>query len=221
MRSVAAFRTLVRVQWQQQRVELTLIALTAAITGPASLWVGHRFGASDLERLVNSSQVTGPMGALLAVVGGVLLATRPWMLDAQTKHTYALSLPLSRPHFAYLRAAAGLALCLVPAAAFLIGALLTVRVAPRVEWLRAFPVGLSARFLLATATAFAIGYAIQYGLGRRAARWLLIVGFTITAFELFGQMAVGTSLTEPLFRLLGAPLSPLGIFFGQWSLFDV
>lgn len=216
-----AFSALLYAQWKYQRAELALLAMLAAVIGPVAAWIAV---STDDQlpawSLLEIAPAIGAMGAFIAALTGLALAIRPYWLDARSNHTYAMALPIRRDRYGTMRVATGLALTLIPAMGFLIGMLVTTQAAPPSS-LRAFPVGLTLRFLLAAATAFAIGFGLQYGLGRRALRWFLIVALTIGAVEIFGQLTLHASLSAPLFELLAKPASPLAVFWDRWMLFDV
>jgi hypothetical protein len=218
------FATLLYVQWKQQRTELIALTLVCAALAPVSLW-------STIDRTTDSPQwlmgvigaasTMGPAAALIAAATGFLLAVRPYWLDARVRHTYPLALPLTRTAFALRRAGGGLVLAALPAAGLLIGALVASAALPDDARVRAFPVELAVRFLLAAATAFSAFFAVQYGLGNNARRRILLVAVTIVAFEIFGQLAFHTSLTEPTLEVLKGRFSPVRLFIDHWTLFNV
>jgi hypothetical protein len=120
-----------------------------------------------------------------------------------------------------MRAATGMALCLIPATGFLIGALVAAEVIPATQLLRKFPVALALRFLLALLTAFAVFFGLQYGLGERARRWVLIAFLTVLGVEVFGQFTLRTSVVVPTIEAFSGSFSPLRVFLDRWVLFDV
>jgi hypothetical protein len=215
------FRALLFVQWKHQRHELAFLALFGALIPPVTMWMALTGSPEPAARvLLDVAPGIGGFGAVFAASTGLALAIRPYWLDARSNHTYALALPLPRTRYGLLRAAAGATLILFPALGFLIGALLSIQVAPATS-LHAYPIGLAVRFVLAALAAFAIGFGIQYGLGRHAMRWTLITIATVAGVELFGQLTMRTSLTGPFFELLLREGSPLRIFWDRWMLFDV
>ena len=221
MNTTAMYKALLYAQWKHQRNELIVFTMAGAVLAPASLWQAHN-GYSDWNPMVllSTSMMIGMLGSTIAIATGFLLAVRPFVLDSRSQHTYALALPVPRATYALLRVAAGLTLTILPAMGFLIGALVAAQAIPPAMLLRAYPVGLSVRFLLAAMLAFALGFGVQYGLGRNAARWIVIAAITIAGVEIFGQMVFQVSLTAPFWELLGGSASPLGVF-GRWMLFDV
>ena len=224
MSNAAVFRTMLFVQWKLQRAELLGLTLVAALIPPIATWPGFEEGGNlvtALIRMVDAGTIIAPAGALLALSLGALLAMRPFILDARVRHTYALALPIPRSTYALMRAASGLTLALIPAAGFLIGALVAVEAIPDSAWVRKFPVALTLRFLLAITTAFAIFFGVQYGLGSRARRWVLIVALTVAGTEMVGQGLLRVSMIGPTIELLSGSFSPLRIFRDRWALFDV
>jgi hypothetical protein len=217
------FAALLYTQWKHQRHELIVFAIVGGLIAPACLWdvVGSRSGGNILG-LIGTAGLIGALGSVLAIATGLVLAIRPFVLDAQSKHTYPLALPVTRTHYTLLRVASGMTLVLLPTTGFLIGSLVAAQALPPSYLLvRAYPFGLALRFLLATITAFAIGFGVQYGFGRRAARIIVITAITVAGFEVLGQLVLHGSVTAPLWQLLLSNVSPFRVFFTRWMLFDV
>jgi hypothetical protein len=216
------YKALLAQQWKHQRVEITALAIGAAVTCPGCAWINN--GLDPQTRpwmLMDTGAPIAVIGSLAALFTGLLLAFRPFVLDNHTRHTYALALPVPRPRYALLRAAGGLTLALIPVAAFLIGAELAGQLAPPNGMIHAYPIQLTVRFLLATAFAFAFGFGVQYGLGRRATRWAMIVVFTLAGAEALGALSMHVSVTGPLWSLLAHDGSPLRVYLSEWTLFNV
>jgi hypothetical protein len=212
------------VQWKLQRTELAGLTLCAALIAPVALWPrmqGEFDRVGWLTGMIDTGSMIGPAGAWLAVILGALLAIRPFILDARSRHTYALALPVPRVVYAWMRAATGLTLCLLPAAGFLIGALIAAESIPDTMLVRKFPFQLSLRFLLALATAFSAVFAFQYGLGGKAKRWLVIVCVTVVGCELIAQLALHNTMIGGLAEFLTGSFSPVSLFRNRWVLFDV
>lgn len=222
MSTFAMYKALLSQQWKHQRVEITALAIAAAVACPGALWMNTSFTAEYRPwDLLNTAGKIALVGASASLVAGLLLAIRPYALDARVRHTYALALPVPRADYALLRAACGMTLVLVPTAAFGIGAIVAAATAPPAGLIRAFPVQLTLRFLLAGGFAYAIGFAVQYGLGRRLMRWFMIVGLTLIFCEALGQLTFHVSLTDPFWSLLWHQGSPMHVFFSEWTLFNV
>jgi hypothetical protein len=224
MTSLAVFRTMLFVQWKLQRTEILAVTLVAAVIAPVDVWARSGAGV-DTSRLMTGLMSSGSLirtaGALLAISIGALFALRPFLLDSRVQHAYTLALPLTRSRFALTRAATGMMLCLIPAVGFLIGTLVAAQALPDTLLVRKFPVALALRFLLAVATAFAVFFGLQYGLGNRARRWVLISALTVLGVEVFGQFTLRTSVVVPTIEALTGSFSPLRLFLDRWVLFDV
>jgi hypothetical protein len=219
MSAFAMYKALLDQQWKHQRVELTALSIAAAVACPWALWTSSVF-ESDLRpiNLLNTSNKIAFAGSIAALLTGLLLATRPYSLDARSRHTYPLALPIPR---ALLRVFGGLTLVLVPAVSFFIGAVASAAAAPPAGLIHAFPMQLTLRFILACAFAFSIGFGVQYGLGRRAVRWMILVGLTLIGAEALGQLTFHVSMTEPFWSLIWHSGSPAHVFAAQWTLFNV
>lgn len=224
MQNAAAFRTMLFVQWKLQRTELLALTLVAAAIAPVATWPIVRSGVDPmipLIRMVDGGSLIKSASGLLALGIGALLAIRPFALDARARHTYSLALPIPRSRYAFMRVGTGLSLGLIPVLGFLIGALVAVQIVPDTVWVQRYPLGLALRFLLAVVVAFAMFFGIQYGLGNRALRWVVIVALTVGGVEVIGQALAGTSMIGPTLDLLSGSYSPVRIFRDRWALFDV
>lgn len=222
MNTFAMYRALLAQQWKHQRVEITAMAIAAAVVCPVALWFDVGLDLqSQPWRLTDTAVPIATMGSLTALLTGMLLAIRPYALDAQTRHTYALTLPVPRSRYSALRVADGLTLALVPIVAFFIGASMAAQMAPPSAMVHAYPFQLSIRFLLGVVLAFAIGFGVQYGLGRRAVRLIMLAALTVGGVELIGQLTIRSSVTEPFWSLLAHEGSPFRVFLSRWALFNV
>ena len=224
MNRMAMFKALLYAQWKHQRIELMLFTMLAGgvpalVTwGPWSDWGSH---VMTPTAILSTSSSIGYLGAILAVISGAVFAIRPYALDTLTNHTYAMALPIPRTSYGLMRAAAGLLLLLVPAAGFLIGSLFASAAVELPAMLHAYPVAVTARFVLAASMAFALAFGVQYGLGRHAARYIVIAVFAVGVVEALGQLTDSRSLTGPVLKALASPASPLRVFAANWMLFDV
>ena len=216
------YRALLSEQWKHQRVELAVLAIASAAAIPVTLWTNAPGSyANRPSVLLDSSAEIGIVAAPLALLVGLLLAGRPYALDSRLRHVYALSLPLPRARYALLRTVSGLTFSILPAAGFLIGAIVGAQVLPPNIAIRAYPALITVRFLLAAVLAFSVGFAVQYGLGKKAMRWVLIVAITIGSVEVLGDLALHASVTGPFWDLLSGQGSPFRLLFSRWVLFDV
>lgn len=221
MSNFAMFRALLAQQWKLQRVDLTLLTIAAAVISPVYIWGAQSVEPANVPyALMNDAGQIGVLAGGISVLLGALLAFRPFVTDGRSGHTYALSLPLARQRYAGLRILGGLTLVSLPASGLLIGALVAISDAPPSN-LHSHPLGLTLRFALASAFAFSLGFAIQYGLGRRALRWVLLTVITVAAAEIVGTLVFRVSLVGPFLELMRAQGSPLRIFVDHWQLYDV
>jgi hypothetical protein len=224
MNRMTKYKALLYVQWKHQRMELMLFTMLAGgipalVTwSPWSDWGSH---VMTPTAILSTSTSIGLLGAILAVAVGVVLAIRPYALDALGRHTYAAALPIPRTEYGLLRVACGMVLLLLPAAGFLVGSLLASAAIELPPMLHAYPVAITVRFVLATAMAFALAFSVQYGLGKHAARWIVIAVFVAGAIEAAGQLVASESLTGPFWTALASEASPLRVFAANWMLFDV
>ncbi|HKS06181.1 MAG TPA: hypothetical protein VJR92_07685 [Gemmatimonadaceae bacterium] len=221
MNRATRYKALLYSQLKYQRIELTILSIVAGGVPALATWRALGSTSFSPMELLSLSQIVGVLGSTLAALVGCVLALRPYSLDALTNHTYAMSLPVSRTEYGLLRVGTGLLLLLMPAAGFLIGAVFASTAADIPAMLHAYPVGITMRFVLAAATAFALAFGIQYGLGKRATRWILFSLTGLGAVEIIGQLVTGVSLTSDLWTALGSEASPLRVFASNWMLFDV
>lgn len=216
------FAMILRTQWKWTRAAVGGFALLAFFF-PALAW--RAFEDSGREQAVgsvmNAFAVLGPMLGFLAVLGPFVLAALPWTIDHETKHVYALSLPVTWARFVWMRFAAGAATLILPALALYIGcrAVLTMLELPPL--LRAYPGALSLRFLLACLVAYGATFALQYLAGKRAAVVALVsllgLGAVGVVLAMLGFGDVVTAIGNFMFDWPG----PLAIFVEPWSLIDV
>jgi hypothetical protein len=220
----AAFRTMLFVQWKLQRAELLGLAVVAALIAPLSMWTNAQAFVDSgqwLTNLENSSDLIRILAASLATIAGALLAVRPFALDGRARHTYALALPVQRSDYALMRAASGFLLALIPAIGFLIGAIVAAQGVPETLVVRKFPFELTLRFLLALSTAFVMFFGIQYGLGGRTRRWILLALLTVLGVEVFSQFTLRASVVGAVVEVLRGSFSPIRVFLDRWVLFGV
>lgn len=224
MTNASMFKALLATQWKHQRIELIIFAIAAAGI-PAMIpwnaetgWGGQYMTPTEI---LNGATTAGMLGAALAALTGTVIAIRPYALDAMTNHTYAMALPIPRAQYGMLRVASGMVLMLLPVAGFLVGAFFAAAATELPPMLRAYPIGITVRFALAAAMAFSLAFGVQYGLGKRAARWIVISMASLAAIEILGQFVFGESLTAPMWVALGSEASPLRVFAANWMLFDV
>ena len=222
--------------WKAVRKELIPLTIAAfslplvAIQGSA--WPGDTGIPSAFYASYILDQVSAwlPFFPVLAGVTGVTLALGGWSWDHETKHVYALSLPVSRAQYVLHKLGAGATLALVPTLAFLAGAGIASFAVHLPEGLHTYPMALGARFFLSSLVAYALFFALAAGTIRTA----VTVLSTVVGVLVFGDVAVhfvGTVMHNPalqnasfagwaLDHLFAWP-SPFRVFSGNWSLIDV
>ncbi len=216
------FAMMFRTQWAWTRNALIGFS-TLAFVFPALAWrlanVGSR--GSDTQQLMDGFALLGPMLGFLALVGPFVLAALPWGIDAETKHVYPLSLPISWSQWVGMRFAAGALTILIPAVALYIGSRLTLGMIELPPLLRGYPGALAFRFLLASLVAYGLTFALQYLAGRRAAAvaLVLMLGSAASIMLLFilGMSDIAEAIGRAVFEWPG----PLAIFVEPWTLIDV
>lgn len=216
------FAMIARTQWQWTRGLVAGIALLAFLA-PAIAW---RMASSTgsvfiVQNLANAAATLGPILAMLALLGPFVLAAYPWLIDAEAKHVYPLSLPLPWRRFVAMRYAVGALTLLIPALALYLGARFAASMVELPELLRAYPGALSFRFLLAMLVSYSLTFALQYLAGRRASLVALLVLVSVVAVVMtlvaIGQEGALETLARVLFETPGI----FAIFVGDWTLIDV
>ena len=216
------FTQILYTQWKWTRAALGMFIISAFVI-PVALWrlLGPETGSNTAITLMQAFDQTGAFLAVIAVLGGFVLAVLPWTVDAQTKHVYPLSLPVPWERYVVMRFGAGALSLVLPAIALWLGCLVTLAFVEVPMTLRTYPGTVAARFLLAALVAYGITFALQYLAGRRAV--LLLLGILLvmlvggTALELLGLQSVNRSVIRVLFEWPG----PLSVFTADWSLIDV
>jgi hypothetical protein len=216
------FEALLRQQFTLQRTELAALTIAGGAIVPLSLRGASIAGPlTEAEVLLTLGMPLTILSVIFSVVTGLVLAIRAYTVDAQTRHTYALSLPITRGHYALLRAGTGLTLALIPLAAYGIGAFLTAASVPLPPELFAYPGGVTMRGALTVLMAYAFGFALQYGLGRHAGRVFIVVILLVGAVELIDQLVFRGQLTPDFWSAVVSETSPFAVFNSGWMLFDV
>lgn len=216
------FAMILRTHWLWTRALVAGLALIAFLMPAAAFrisQVGRSLSGSI--GLMEGLNVLGPMLAFLALFGPFILAVYPWTLDAETKHVYPLSLPITWPRYVGMRYLAGALTLLLPALGLYLGGRFAVSMVDLPPLLRAYPGALALRFLLAALIAYSASFALQYLAGKRATvvALLLVVGVTgfFLLLGLLGAGAAADTIGAWLFEWPG----PFGVFSQSWVLIDV
>jgi len=151
----------------------------------------------------------------------VFVGMAAWTADHAGGHVYALSMPVSRPHFVLLRFAAGVALLLPVILAMGLGTAVATVAVDLPVGLHAYPAQLTARFALASLACFAIFFSISIATKRALLFTLGGVGGVLLAELLVQALGSEVSVTDTVLQLLTRWPGPLSILVGRWALFDV
>jgi hypothetical protein len=214
---------MLKTQWAWSRLGvLGLAVITFAM--PSIIWRLMSSGGGGPFApfaLIQGFQTIGAALGLLALAGGAVVAAQPWVVDAEAKHVYALSLPIAWPKFVSLRFGIGVLLMLVPALGLYLGSWFVLLRLDIPEVLNAYPGALALRYFVALTIAYSGTFALQYIFGRRAA---LVVLVTLISFGVLSVIAamlgVGAGFSWIGARLFEWP-GPLAIFTDSWKLLDV
>jgi len=216
------FSMILRTQMGWTRVQVAFFTLLAFLA-PALAWrLNAGAGTGRMSDVAEGlSMLLGPMAGLLALFGAFILAILPWTIDAETKHVYPLSLPISWPRYVGMRYLAGALTLLLPTVALYIGSLFALSMIELPPLLRAYPAAFAFRFLLAALVAYSASFALQHLAGRRAAivalMLILSLGFLVVVMSLVGRASFGDAIGQFLFNWPG----PLAVFTQSWVLIDV
>lgn len=216
------FAMILRTTWAWTRVSVATISVTVLLAPTLFLR-----GATDPGLPMGGGTLIDAVGALnlpltlLAIIGPFVLAAQPWAVDAEAKHVYALSLPITWPRYVAMRFGAGVTTLLVPALALFIGLQLLLQRVTVPEELNAYPFALTLRFLLAMLVAYSATFALQYLAGRRAPLVLLVTLLSIGALSAVSTIVGSTDWLEAVARAFAEWPGPLAIFFETWVLLDV
>jgi hypothetical protein len=215
------FTQILYTQWKWTRSALGLFVVFGFIL-PLALWrlwgVGNSYTASTLMR---TFEQIGPMLAVVAILGGFVLAVLPWTVDSQTSHVYPLSLPITWSRYVSMRFGAGVLSLIVPTIGFWLGCLATLSLIDVPATMQTYAGSVAMRFFLAALVTYALVFALQYVAGRRAVLYLLVVILVMaiggTALAVMGQGEIARAVARFLFEWPG----PLAVFTADWSLIDV
>ena len=218
------YRQVLHAQWLALRLPVVLLAVLAfAVPLLTVTYGGSREGAPTgrVAEWLFAAQQIGVLIPGLALLLGLLLGIGVWAHDHAGKHVYALSLPVSRERYVWLHFTAGAALLLVPVVALGIGALIAVFSVTLPSGIHAYPLQLTARFLLASLICYSIFFAISISTKRAALAILGIICGILLADLVLSVVGVSGSVTPTVFMWLTNWPGPLSILIGRWALFDV
>lgn len=215
------FAMILRSHWSWTRMPVLGIALIAFLI-PAVAWrLTSAVSWSSEQALLGSQATLSPLLTIFSLVSAFILAVYPWQLDAETKHAYPLSLPVTWRRYVSMRYLAGALTLTLPALALFLGGHLAVSTYELPPLLKAYPGALALRFLLALLVGYSFSFALQYLAGRRstivALVLILVVAGLLTGLSLFGAHGMAGKIGAFLFDAPG----PFGIFTQPWVLIDV
>ena len=220
------FKVILETQWKWARMPL-LLATVAAFTIPMisvrGLGEGTASGMNALYAMVSMANwaVAYP---LLAAAVGLLLALTAWGSDHRQGHYYALSLPIPRWRYSFLRLGAGFVLLAGPVIGIAIGSSLAAAAASIPAGLTAYPLALAIRFGLAAAMSYTIFFAVSAGSTRTAGFVLAVLAVILiapVAVTFFVPTSLQFDAISPVLERIYDWRGPLGIFGGRWMLIDV
>jgi len=218
------YRQVLRALWSALRLPVTLLAVLAFAVPLLTVTYGANLEDAPTGRVAEWLYAAQQIGGLipgLALLAGLLLGIGAWMHDHAGKHVYAMSLPVSRERYVWLRFAAGATLLLVPVAALGVGAIVATLSVTLPSGLHAYPAQLTTRFLLGSLVCYAIFFAISISTRRAALVVLGLIGGMVLGDLLLTALGSGASVTPTVFMWLTNWPGPLSILIGRWALFDV
>jgi|GEM_PF-2279628 len=216
------YRAMLQAQWSWARLELGVYAVVAFFVPTAVMRImTSGMNDSSIDGVLSASAGTGGFLGAIAFIAGVTLACRPWIADQSRGHVFALSLPVSWPHYVRLRFICGATLIAIPALAAWLGALLGVLTYDVPGTLRAYPLSLALRFAGAAMVFYSLAFAIQYLAGRKAAHVMAgALLFWLTA-EVIGQAFGLGSFTVGAWHMMSTWPGPFEVVTARWMLIDV
>ena len=218
------YKQVLHALWSAFRLPVVLLAVLAFAVPLLAVTYGAGLEDAPSGRVAQWLFAAQQVGALipgLALLVGLLLGMGAWAHDHAGKHVYALSLPVSRERYVWLRFAAGATLLLAPVATLGVGAIVAALSVSLPSGIHAYPLQLTARFLLASLTCYAIFFAISISTRRAALAVLGLICGVLFADLLLSAVGVGASVTPTVFMWLTNWPGPLSILLGRWALFDV
>lgn len=216
------FRAVLMSFWRESRLAVILLAAVAFASPLLSLrgtWTTSDPWTS--WDLLGAAMWWSAGYPVIALATALALAVGAWWPDHRTKHVYALTLPIARSRYLWLRYLAGLALLLLIGAALCVGSLLATLRITLPPLLHAYPIGLSLRFCLAGLSAYTLLFALS-GLTPRMARLIVAVCCALVIVSVAAELfALGWNPIAAVVDALLGPYSPLAVFRARWMLIDV
>lgn len=194
-------------QWKWSRVALAGLAVMAFAVPALGMRIAGIIGYEGVlsaRDIVSGVSAAGVFFVLLAIIGPFVLAVIPWNQDAQAKHVYALSLPITWQRYLTMRFLTGVLFLIVPALMLWAGGALAVSLIQLPPTLQSYAGTIAFRFFLASLLSYGLAFALQWLAGKKSALVLLLVifGFAVvtgvlSAFGYTRQLnVIGNFLTE-------------------------
>jgi hypothetical protein len=213
------FRAIVATQWKWSRGMVLLATLIAFAVPLGSLQTAR--DSWNATQFVYQMQQWGVAYALLAAGLGLVIALVAWGHDHRGRHTYALSLPITRARYVLMRLGAGALFLIPPILAVLAASLIVAASGLIPEGLHAYPIAVTLRFGFAAFVAFTIFFAAGSATPRTAAIVLgVIVAVLLAEYVatlLHSEFDVIGHVMDRVFSGQGI----LSVFSGRWTLVDV
>ncbi|HQR18914.1 MAG TPA: hypothetical protein PK948_11105 [Gemmatimonadales bacterium] len=215
------FRAVLMSFWRESRLAVILlagIALAVPLLSLRGTWTTDPWTAWDL---LGAAARWSPGYPVIALAAAMALAAGAWWPDHRTKHVYALTLPVARSRYLWLRYLAGLALLLAIGASLLVGSLIATLRITLPPLVHAYPVALTLRFGLAGLSAYTVLFALS-GLTPRMARLIVAVCCALVIVTVAAELlSLEWNPIATVVEALLGPYSPLSIFRARWMLIDV
>ncbi|HEX2167014.1 MAG TPA: hypothetical protein VHG09_07205 [Longimicrobiales bacterium] len=216
-----------RLQWLASRWLLVPLVLLCVALPQGVVRLTTSFGAQSAGELLSAMQQLSAVFPYLAAITGAAVALAAWNWDHRINHVYALTLPIPRARYAFLKLWAGAVILLIPALAIWIGAWIATSTAVVPDGLRTYPFAFGARFLLAAALVYGTMFALAAG----TIRTTLIISIGLVTIIIgaalglpFLERQFEIDLMTPLYTALeaiGRLPGPSQVFGGSWLLIDV
>jgi hypothetical protein len=215
----SVWRAVLETQWRWTRT----LALFGALVGFAIPLLSLRMAlsAESTEGFIAIMQSWGVGYAITAATLGLTMAVAAWGYDHRLRHVYALSLPIARWRYVFLKFNAGLVLLALPVVAVFVSSEIVAHSSFVPRMLHAYPVALSLRFAFASMVGYSLFFAISSATGRTAGYILGAIAVIVVAQILLSASSVRFDVISRASDLIFAAPGVLAVFGGRWTLIDV
>lgn len=216
------WRIILYSQWKWSRAWLLPVTVVGFAIPYFMLRVGYESERYwDAAGLLEQVAMWGKAYPALAAGLGLLVGATAWIHDHRGSHVYALVLPTPRWYYVLLRYSAGLVLLLPVIVAVLLGTVSATMFTTLPPGIYAYPVQLTARFVLAALLAYSLFFTIASGTQKAAGIVLGLVGIVVTSQLLAGIAGADLNVLESTFDRITIWPGPLEVFVGRWMLVDL